>query len=269
MMVETRLRTATLAALAAALMIGMSAAPALADTDNVPPGDPCGDGPGQGTGNPCNGNNGNDGEQGNAGDDDGGSGTDPFEPIALPSAEDRGVFVTQVGDTNRADVRQASGNSYARVAQNGAENRTLLTQGAGGRHYAVVAQDGDNNAVDGGQDGTGQTVLLLAQQGDANTAIIRQSDDGVAYSAAAVQQSGNGNQLLLVQDGSDNQARLTQDGDDNAMTATQLNNGNRLEWSQTGDGLADLGITQTGNGNLQVTQSTSGVQFMPAPGSGG
>ncbi len=269
-MAHIHLRTITLAALSSALLVIAGATPAHADNNKVPPGNPCGDGPGKGTGNPCNGNNGNDGAQGNAGSNRGGGGGNaPFDPVALPNADDRGVFITQVGETNRAEVRQASGSSYTRIAQDGSENATVLVQGASGRHYASVAQDGDNNTLDGVQDGSGQTVLLLAQQGDGNGAIIRQSDDGTGYSAAAVQQSGNGNQLVLVQDGSDNQARLTQDGDDNAMTATQLNNGNRLEWSQTGDGLADLGIVQTGNGSLQITQSTTGAQFTLPPGSGG
>jgi hypothetical protein len=263
-MAHIRLRTVTFAALSSVLLMAAATA-AHADNDKTPPGDPCGDGPGQGTGNPCNGNNGNEGEQGNAGS----GGTGGFEPIALPDAEERGVFITQVGQTNRAEVRQASGNSYARTAQTGAENAIVLVQGASGRHYASVAQDGDNNTLDGGQDGSGQNVLLLAQQGDGNGAIIRQNDNGSSYTAAAVLQSGNGNEILLVQDGSDNQARLTQDGDDNTMTATQLNSGNRLEWSQTGDGLADLGVVQEGNGSLQITQSITGAQFVPAPGSGG
>ena len=232
-------------ALIAALMLGTLAGPALADDSEASSSDPCGAASSQ-----CI------------------RGTDSFAPIMPPQSTDFGVFITQVGETNRAEVRQAAGNSYARVTQDGAENSTVINQGARGRHYAQVAQDGESNRVDSGQDGIGQTVLLLAQQGDRNRAIIRQNDNGSAYSAAAVRQSGNGNELLLVQDGSDNQARLTQDGNDNAMTATQLSSGNRLDWSQIGDGLANLQIVQTGNGALQITQSNSGAQFAPAPGSG-
>lgn len=264
-MAETRLHTAITATLAGALLLGAVVTPALADNNKVPPGNPCGNGPGKGTGNPCGGNNGNDGAQGNSG----GPGQPDIEPIELPAIDNKGVFITQIGQTNRAEVTQNSNRSYVRVLQNGANNVAVLGQGASGTHYAAVAQSGDENTLDAAQDGSGRTVLLLAQQGKGNDAIIRQSDAGSTYSAAAVQQSGNSNSIVLDQNGSDNQARLTQDGDDNAMTATQLNNGNRLEWSQTGDGLAYLGITQTGNGNLQVTQSTSGVQFLPAPGPGG
>lgn len=260
-MARTHLHPNRLACLAASLLLGLAAAPALADNDKVPPGDPCGDGPGQGTGNPCNGNNGNDGAQGNAG----GPGQPELEPIELPANDKTGVFITQIGDTNRAQVTQNSGRSYAQVVQAGANNISVLGQGAAGTHYAAIAQSGDENTLDAAQDGSGQTVLLLAQQGDGNGTIIRQSDAGSSYSAAAVQQSGNGNRIVLVQDGSDNQARLTQDGDDNELTATQLNNGNRLGWAQFGNGLSGVAVTQTGNGNLQITQSNTGAAFAPPP----
>lgn len=259
-----RTHAAPLSTLLAALLLGTATAPALADNGNVPPGDPCGDGPGQGTGNPCNGNNGNIGAQGNAG-----NGQAPFEPIELPAFENRGVFVTQIGETNRAEVDQQSGSSYARVVQDGAENRVKLAQGAGGTHYASIGQDGESNVLDAAQDGSGQTVLLLAQQGNLNEALVRQTDNGAVYSAAAVRQDGEGNRLMLVQNGSDNQARLTQEGDNNEMTATQLGDGNRLEWSQLGSGLPNLQVVQQGSGTLQVTQSNTGAQFAPPPAAGG
>jgi hypothetical protein len=80
-----------------------------------------------------------------------------------------------------------------------------------------------------------------------------------------VLQQGNGNSIILVQDGSDNDALLNQVGDDNTMTATQLNSGNRLEWNQIGDGLSGAQVVQTGNGNIQITQSNSGAAFAPPP----
>ncbi len=261
MMAQTPLHTNRLACLAASVFLGLAAAPALADNDKTPPGDPCGSGPGKGTGNPCNGNNGNDGAQGNSG----GTGQPDIEPIELPAIDRTGVFITQIGDTNRAVVTQNSNRSYAQVVQAGANNVAILGQGANGTHYAAIAQAGDENTLDAAQDGTGQTVLLLAQRGDGNGAIIRQTDVGSNYSAAAVQQSGNSNSIVLVQDGSDNQARLTQDGDDNEITATQLNNGNRLQWVQAGDGLSGVAVVQTGNGNLQITQSNTGAAFAPPP----
>lgn len=194
----------------------------------------------------------------------------PYQPIEQPNVEDRGVFVTQIGDTNRAEVRQQSNRSHARVIQKGAENGVDLVQGASGTHYASVAQDGETNTLDAAQDGSGQTVLLLAQQGGGNSAIIRQTDTGEASSAASVWQDGQGNSLLLVQNGSDNQARLTQEGNNNLMTATQTDNGNRLEWTQTGTGLSDLQINQLGGASVQITQSnTSSAQFSPSSASSG
>lgn len=265
-MASYRPRTTHFTALVAALLLGTAVTPAWADTDRVPPGNPCGDGPGEGTGNPCGGNNGNPGAQGNAGNR---PAQPEFEPIDLPPTEDSGVFITQIGDTNRAKVLQGSTASYARIAQDGEGNAVDLKQDGDGVHYAGVAQDGNDNVLDAEQGGTGQTVLLLAQRGNGNEALIRQNDTGPAYSAAAIQQSGDGNSLTLVQEGGDNQARLMQEGNDNRMDAVQLGAGNRLAWSQQGDGLSGTQVVQTGSSNLQITQG-SGAAFAPPPsGSGG
>ncbi len=268
-MAQTRIRNTLVSALAGTVLLGAVASPAMADNNKVPPGNPCGGGPGQGTGNPCGGNNGNAGQQGNSGNGGNNAPAPPFTPIGLPPATDKGVFISQIGDTNRARVVQGTATSYARIVQNGQSNSADLEQGRLGTHYATVAQDGDDNAMEANQDGTGRTVLLLAQQGNSNTASVRQSEFGTAYSAAAIQQTGNGNAITLVQDGSDNQARLVQEGDDNQMNAIQLGSANRLEWNQLGSGLSGAQIMQTGNGNLQITQSNTGAQFAPPPGSGG
>lgn len=250
-MVYFRLPLTAFAALA--LVTGAIGAPALADNDRTPPGDPCGNGNGVGTGNPCNGNNGNQGANGNAG-----NGGFTFDPIEIPPEERTGVFITQIGATNRANATQTSSTSFTQVVQNGDQNAAEVTQSAPGTHYAKIAQDGDRNDMTASQDGPGQTVLLLGQDGNGNTAAISQTDNGSLYSAAAILQKGNDNNLILVQDGDDNQARLTQDGDDNLMTATQLDAGNRLEWTQNGSGLSDLEITQTGGAAMQITQTNNG-----------
>lgn len=236
-MVITPSRLTRPLAAAAALSFGLSAVPGLAD--------------------------------GTAPADTGGLNAPEAELVERPSGADRGVFVAQIGTTNRADVNQRSSASFARVVQDGKSNAVSVTQEAGGSHYAAVAQAGDENMVSASQSGTGQTALFLAQQGNGNVANVSQADTGLSYSAAAIQQNGNGNQLTLLQDGSDNQARLTQDGNDNAMTALQLGDNNRLEWSQIGDGLPDLGVTQDGGSTIQITQSVTGAAFAPPPGSGG
>jgi hypothetical protein len=191
-------------------------------------------------------------------------------PASAQSAPERGVFVTQIGESSRTNVTQRNADSLTQIVQDGDGNQIDLAQTGSAAHRAQIAQDGDGNTVSAEQDGDGTTILALAQEGDANTAILLQRElSSAGETTAAVVQRGNGNTIILAQDGSDNSASLEQTGDSNTMTATQLNSGNRLEWSQTGDGLADLGIVQTGNGNLQVTQSVTGAQFAPAPGSGG
>ncbi|MGB7370174.1 hypothetical protein [Erythrobacter sp.] len=253
----------TLLALVAAM--GLSSVPAMADNGKTPPGNPCGDGPGVGKGNPCGGNNGNSGAQGNAGNKSGPGTVDPtFEEIEVPAEEARGVFISQIGATNRADVDQGETNSYARVLQNGAENIVELAQGDTGTHYARIAQEGDRNELSARQDGEGQTVLMFAQEGDGNDADLFQRDDGERYSALAIAQTGNNNSLVMVQDGSDNQARLVQDGNSNTMTATQLDAGNRLEWTQDGSNLSSLDIRQEGNQTTYIYQtSNGGAAFAP------
>lgn len=237
-------------AIAATAAILALPAPSLAQTDTTPPGDPCGDGPGVGTGNPCNGNNGNTGANGNAGGFE-------FEEIEVTQQDDRGAFISQIGSGNQAGAEQQGSDAYARIIQSGERNSVDLRQD-NGNHYAEIAQDGDGNSVLAGQDGSGQSVLLLVQQGSLNTAELSQFESGSLYSAAAVSQSGSGNLLNLVQDGSDNQARLTQSGDNNAMSATQLGDGNRLDWTQQGNGLSDLQITQEGGQAMQITQTNTG-----------
>lgn len=187
-----------------------------------------------------------------------------------PERPERGVFVTQIGDGSRVDVTQQNSDSLARIAQDGNDNQIDLDQTGTAPHRAQIAQNGDANVIDAKQDGDGSAELTLAQDGNGNTAAVLQREVSAAErTRAAILQRGNGNRLILAQDGSDNSAALNQLGDDNTMTAGQEGSGNRLEWTQNGDNLADLQILQTGNGNLQITQSNTGAQFAPPPGSGG
>ena len=191
-------------------------------------------------------------------------------PLAAQSAPERGVFVTQIGEESRVVIVQRNGDSFAQVAQDGDNNQTDLSQEGTASHRAVIAQDGDDNTIDAAQDGDGSTELAIAQDGNGNTALVVQREDSARMqSAATLVQRGNDNRIDLGQDGSDNQAELTQVGDDNAMTASQLDNGNRLVWVQTGDGLSDLQITQTGGSTMQITQSNVGAAFAPPPSSPG
>lgn len=189
-------------------------------------------------------------------------------PAALAqSAPERGVFVTQIGDSPRATIVQRNADSLARVAQDGVNNQTDLEQEGTAPHRAQIAQEGDDNTAVARQDGEGSTDLALAQEGNGNTALVVQREQSaLAETAATIVQRGNGNSIILAQDGSDNQAELTQEGDNNVMTASQLDNGNRLQWNQVGDGLADLQIVQQGGSTIQVTQTNAGVNFAQSPG---
>lgn len=188
-------------------------------------------------------------------------------PVAAQSTPERGVFVTQIGDSSRVTIVQRNGDSLAQVAQDGNNNQTDLKQEGPATQRAQIAQEGDDNSVDAQQDGDGSTDLALAQDGNGNSALVVQREDSAAaQTTATIVQRGNGNSIDLGQDGSDNQAQLTQDGDNNVMTASQLANGNRLEWNQIGDGLSDLQIVQTGGSTMQVTQSNVGAAFAPPPG---
>jgi hypothetical protein len=191
-------------------------------------------------------------------------------PALAQSTQERGVFVAQVGDGNRADIAQQNSDSLARVVQNGNDNELGLTQNGSAPHRAQIGQDGDGNHVTAAQDGDGSTELTLVQDGDGNTASVLQRETSLAERTGAdILQRGNGNTIVLIQNGSDNSASLAQQGDDNVMTANQLDSGNRLAWSQIGDNLTDLRIEQQGGANLEITQSNTGAQFAPPPGSGG
>jgi minor curlin subunit len=242
--------------IAAALALAFSAGPAHADTDGSPPGAPCL----KNNGNPCNGNNGNLGRQGNANHERVRIDKKP-PPILLtmPAVTDRGVFISQIGDSGQADVVQSAPSAYARIDQDGDGNNADVAQSGTGTGYAEVAQDGSSNFARVQQSGSGQNAVWLTQDGSDNWAWSNQVALGAVFNGAKLTQMGDNNDMLLHQVGSDNLAVLTQDGDDNGMTAIQLGDGNRLTWIQQGDNLSDLQITQTGGastgGQLAITQT--------------
>jgi hypothetical protein len=237
------------------LVAGLAlAAPAMAGNDKIPGGDPCGTGPGQGTGNPCKGNHGNQGKNGNNGDD----GTwnyhpDPFT-ISRPG-NDRGAYITQIGDAGSASITQTANTQYARIDQrNGDGNRADVHQSGDGAHYALIDQNGSANQLDLGQSGLGAQVALLRQTGNANSMTLDQHG-GVLSSGVAASQQGDNNRIELAQSGDRNQALLAQNGSGNAMTVLQTGGNNQLAWTQNGDNHSDLGISQTGGDAVAVTQS--------------
>lgn len=253
----TRLRKATLAITA---VIGLAAAaPAWSDATSTPPGAPCL----KNNGNPCNGNNGNLGAQGNANHEK--TKIDKKPPpisITMPAVTDKGVFITQVGDSNQANVVQTAPNAYAKIDQDGNNNDADVGQTGTGTAYTEATQTGDQNFARIQQGGPGQNVSYVTQTGNGNWLWSDQQALGAIYNGAKLTQTGNDNDMALYQSGSDNLAVLNQDGDNNGMTATQVGVGNRLSWTQQGDNLSDLQITQTGGsatgGQLAITQTNTG-----------
>jgi hypothetical protein len=241
---------------AAAIMAAMLAAPVLAQSSNVPPGNPCI----KGNGNPCNANNGNIGKQGNASREivriDR---KPPPTNVAMPPVLGRGAFVSQIGDANVASVIQTAPSAFAKVDQTGDRNETDVTQRGSGTGYIESKQTGDGNFARLQQSGAGHNVAYLSQNGNSNWAWAYQNANGGPHNGAMMTQTGDLNDMLLSQNGSDNRAILTQEGNGNGMTATQNGEGSRLTWKQQGNALSDLQITQTGGsekgGQLLIIQT--------------
>lgn len=238
------------------LAIAVAAVPAVADTTSTPPGAPCL----KDNGNPCNNNNGNLGEQGNA--DHEKVKIDKKPPpidLPMPAVSGRAAYITQIGDSQVATVRQTAPNAYAEVKQEGSSNEADVTQAGTGTAYADSAQEGAGNFARIQQNGSGQNVVYLTQNGNGNWAWANQNAIGAIHNGARMTQTGDSNDMALLQDGSDNRALLSQEGDGNGMTAMQAGDGNRLIWTQQGSNLTDLQITQTGGaekgGQLMVTQT--------------
>lgn len=181
------------------------------------------------------------------------TGRPPAFYISRPSVSGRDAYVTQIGETNRASVRQSAPDARAEVVQTGDRNDAEVVQN-GRVGYAQIRQIGDSNAATATQSGKGGNTLFLAQLGSHNSAVVSQ-ESAMLENGARLLQSGQGNVMTLAQSGNDNQAQLTQQGDNNVMNAAQTGAGNRLDWTQQGSGLASLSVTQTGGQAIQIVQT--------------
>lgn len=179
--------------------------------------------------------------------------------IERPETNSSGVFVTQIGATNRATVVQNRPTQYAQVVQQGEGNTVEASQRDNGDQFAQIVQNGQDNTALLTQSGTGSTTLLLGQEGNRNRLDLFQNDSSLAGSAAVLLQRGNDNTIALSQDGGDNQVNLSQEGNGNAMNVIQENSGNRLTWTQIGDGLSQPQVVQGGNQVIEITQTNTGA----------
>ncbi len=183
--------------------------------------------------------------------------------VAPPSPVDNGVYITQIGESQTAEVRQSQSESYISVKQRGEGNFASLVQVGESAQFLVLEQDGLlNDARITQSASTGATnVGNIAQLGDQNTLMLNQFASAGEYNGAAMLQQGNSNRMQLDQNGSGNSAVLAQDGNSNIMTAVQNGDGNQLQWIQQGSGLSDLKITQDGgvsNNAISITQTNGG-----------
>lgn len=182
--------------------------------------------------------------------------TQPSPRIGLPFVSGKQVYITQIGDENRAAVRQHSAVGYANVRQDGDGNRADIEQKGVTLAYADVLQTGSmNDAVITQQGITAGNVVYVRQEGASNVVNSRQMNDGAIYNASSIFQNGDRNSVTLGQTGEDNEAVLTQNGNDNALTASQTGSGNRLEWTQNGNSLSGPMILQEGGSIIRVMQS--------------
>lgn len=180
--------------------------------------------------------------------------------LATGASGDRGVYISQVGASMRADIDQTNADSYVSVRQQGDSNGATLTQAGEHAQYLVVEQNGSLNNARVAQTAApgGASAGSIEQMGDENAVILNQFAQPGSLNGAVLAQQGNGNSMQLDQNGSGNSATLAQNGDNNAMTAVQNGNANQLQWTQNGSGLSDLGITQSGGQAISVTQSNGG-----------
>ncbi|WP_185829269.1 hypothetical protein [Sphingomonas ginkgonis] len=238
--------------------MALGAGSAFADTNAVPPGQPCS----KNNGNPCNGNNGNLGSVGNAHGHARISNGPLSIEMTMPSVAGRTAYVDQVGDSQVVTIVQEAPNATASVTQSGTHNEADVRQAGSGNAALTATQAGSGNFARLAQSGSGDNLLVLTQSGANNWAFASQNATGVLFNGAKLSQSGNDNDLSLAQNGSDNRAVLTQEGSGNGMTATQNGDGNRLMWAQKGNNLADLNVVQSGGsvtlGQLSIIQTGAG-----------
>lgn len=188
--------------------------------------------------------------------------TAPSGPVVIPEPEiaRSGAYISQIGDDNRAEIRQSSTRHFASIIQNGDQGSAEAHQSGDGNAYLEVDQAGLLNEIVVNQDGGSgaSNTAIAAQQGEQNLIILNQSASAGDFNGALLAQQGNGNQIQLDQNGAGNRAALVQNGDNNAMTAVQNGNANQLQWIQQGSGLSDLQITQSGGQAIAITQSNGG-----------
>ena len=176
--------------------------------------------------------------------------------VCLPlagHAQDRSVFLEQIGSGNVLAVRQA-GSATATITQAGSDNRASVDQGTIAGATLSLRQEGVANDAAIDQRGSGRSDLRLVQLGTGNAATLRQAGSA-GINVAAVHQTGTDNRATLAQGGQGNEASLTQTGSDNIMSAVQNGRGNTLVWNQVGQGLSDLAIVQSGGQAIQITQT--------------
>ena len=94
--------------------------------------------------------------------------------VPMPAVTDRSTFITQIGESNRAETTQTAADASVSVRQQGADNRATVMQ-RGGLGFIDLRQTGDANTATLTQDGTGGNALYVAQTGNGNEAVSVQT----------------------------------------------------------------------------------------------
>ncbi|WP_374293337.1 hypothetical protein [Sphingomonas sp.] len=163
---------------------------------------------------------------------------------AAPLPPERSVGIDQIGDAHVAVTRETGTGGVVLIDQDGDSNMATVIQSV---------PSSDNRPDDGAE-----ASVAIYQRGSGNAASVQQFGVHGMLKVATLSQDGSNNIMRLEQSGGGNRAELEQTGDGNAMDARQIGNDNTLRWTQTGSGLPDLGITQTGGQRMAISQTGPG-----------
>ncbi len=177
--------------------------------------------------------------------------------IAIDGAGNMVTLDQQGAEAADAAIDQSGNSNEATVVQEGPDKK-LLASMVGDALELRALQTGAA-AADLTFTGVGADNLLDASQtgdiGGMNIAVISQSGIGNQADIDQIAASGAANELTLVQDGNDNIATLAQEGSGNILGVTQQGDGNLATIDQSGVDLG-LDIAQMGGASVIVTQTS-------------
>lgn len=171
---------------------------------------------------------------------------------------DRRVTIEQVGYRNTVDVEQMSPVGLVTLQQHGYDNSTSILQNGPAKNDVNVIQNGSFNTTNVAQTGYGPNALSAEQIGFGNNLTIYQLNSSLLPNHAGITQNGNENVVKASQSGGDSKLILSQNGSRNMMLIDQRDGNNLIDWTQTGNDLSRIAITQSGGASVVINQSGQG-----------